>query len=48
MARKALLMFLVLVIPALACAHVAPGNVVDVRVVSDEGLSLQGIRLIRV
>jgi len=38
MARKALLMFLVLVIPALACAHVAPGNVVDVRVVSDEGV----------
>jgi hypothetical protein len=35
---KALLVFLVLVIPALACAHIAPGNVVDVRVVSEDGV----------
>jgi len=37
MARKTLLMFLVLVIPSLACAHVAPGNVVVVRIISDDG-----------
>jgi hypothetical protein len=44
MARKALLMFLVLVIPALACAHAAPGNVVDVRVVSDEGVEFARVK----
>ena len=44
MARKALLMFLVLVIPALACANVAPGNVVDVRVVSDGGVEFARVK----
>jgi hypothetical protein len=44
MARKALLIFLVLVIPALACAHMAPGNVVDVRVVSDEGVEFARVK----
>ena len=38
MARKALLTFLVLVIPVLACAHVRPGSVVDVQVLSDAGV----------
>jgi len=37
MARKTLSMLLILVIPALACAHVVSGNVAEVRIVSDDG-----------
>jgi len=39
MVRKALLtvLFIVSVIPVLACAHAGKGNVVDVRIVSDNG-----------
>ena len=41
-------LFMVLVIPALACAHAGKGNVVDVRIVSDRGVSSQSTGPIRV